>query len=116
MRVGIIAAILLTICIGCNEHRSAQYDKEEVNRVADSLSALMFIQAAMESGMPSYYHLDRKDIVVMVDTASLNGRIENYAADLYNMAYKHNVKAVRCIVCDYKTEDTLYIYNKPKNE
>lgn len=116
MRVGIIAAILLTICIGCNEHRSAQYNGEEVNRVADSLSALMFIQAARESGMPSYYNLDRNDIVVMVDTTSLNGRIENYAADLYNMAYKHNVNAVRCIVCDYKTEDTLYIYNKSQNE
>ena len=111
MRVAIISVIILTICIGCKESK-AHYNKEEVNRKADSLSAVMFIQAARESGMPSYYNLDRKDLVVMVDTSSLNGSIENLSADLYKMAYKHNVRAGGCIICDYKTGDTLYIYNK----
>ena len=111
MKIIIVAIVILVICVGCKNNNTT-YNIERRDRAEDSLRAVMFIQSAKESGMPSYYNLDRREIIVMVDTAMMTGKIEKFANDMCMMANKHNVKAECCIVSDYKTGDTLYIYNK----
>lgn len=101
--------LLLTLS-SCKQKKVPPYDRDAVNRGADSILANSFILAARESGMPSYYNLDRRELVVEVDTSTMTGSVDSFALSFFNIARENGVKPIKCIVREYYSKDTLTIY------
>ena len=103
-------AFALCACSGKRQGHS-EYDPVAVSRGADSIKAARFVDAIRASG---YYwaqlELDRQHLIIGTDTTGTVKSVDSLARDFHKLAAEQGVKVRRCTVIDFRTKDTLAVY------
>lgn len=104
----------LALC-ACNGQRKGDTGNggNEVSRglaVADSIRARQFVLAIRDAGFWAQLEFDRQHLIIGTDTTGMVKSVDSLARDFHKLAAEQGVKVRRCTVIDYKTKDTLAIY------
>ncbi|MBP3768438.1 MAG: hypothetical protein J6I31_09215 [Prevotella sp.] len=105
----IMFALALCACNGKRQGHS-EYDPVAVSRGADSINAARFIKAIRDGGFWAQLEFDRQHLIIGTDTTGMVKSVDSLARDFHRLAAEQGVKVRRCTVIDFRTKDTLAVY------